>query len=156
MLPIRISKTLRALASQSAGWIFNGFDTARTRRSPDEMSMHAPQKEKKMIRADKAMHSRIASAIENELVASLREKISIYDPVVNNSSGDYQIGDIEDANVLIQNSLLLNVPIGQLDKHQQVVDLYDRQKWAVSQMEQIKLICEKFDETANHVLAKCV
>jgi hypothetical protein len=139
-----------------AGWVFNGFDTARTRRSPKEIEDNAPQKDKKMVRADGAMHARIASAINDDLVNSLKKNISNYEPIAINSATNHQIGDIEDANVLIQNSLLLNVPLGSLDKHQQVIDLYNRQKWAESQLEQIKLIRTKFNETADHIIKICI
>jgi hypothetical protein len=70
--------------------------------------------------------------------------------------GSYRIGDIEDANVLIQNSLWLNVPIGQLEDHQQVTSLQDRQRWADNQIEQIRLIRTKFDSTANLIEQICV
>lgn len=139
-----------------AGWVFNGFDTARTRRSPKEIEEKVPQKDKKMVRADGAMHGRIVSAINDDLVESLKKNISNYNPIAINSNTDYQIGDIEDANVLIQNSLLLNVPLGKLDDHQQIIDLYNKQKWAASQLEQIKLIRTKFDEVANNVQRICI
>jgi len=48
------------------------------------------------------------------------------------------------------------VPLGQLDKFEQVISLQDRSKWAWNQIEQIKLICEKFDNTAKAVEAICV
>ena len=67
----------------------------------------------------------------------------------------YLIGDIEDANVLIQNSLWLSVPIGQLEHHQQVTDLQDRRKWAANQIEQIQLLQRKFTELAMNVCHVC-
>jgi hypothetical protein len=138
-----------------AGWIFNGFDTARRRRTPQEIAVDAPVGEKEMIQADRTMHDRVNRAITDDLVKKLRSDITGFQPVAPKLNGDYQIGDIEDANVLIQNSLWLNVPIGQLDHYQQVVTLQDRRKWATNQLEQIQLIREKFDETAKMIEQVC-
>jgi chromosome partitioning protein len=67
-----------------------------------------------------------------------------------------ELVDIEDANVLIQNSLWLNVPLGDLDRYEQVVSLRDRKKWADNQVEQIKLLKNKFAEAANNIIKLCV
>src|ERR1022692_1578717 len=139
-----------------AGWIFNGFDTARHRRTPLEISANAPGGEKEMIQADRTMHERVALAIQDDLVARLRRDITSFQPIAPRLGTDYQIGDIEDANVLIQNSLWLNVPIGQLDNYEQVVSLQDRRKWAWNQLEQIGLIRDKFDSTAQVIETVCV
>jgi hypothetical protein len=79
-----------------------------------------------------------------------------FNPIAQNIPTSYRIGDIEDANVLIQNSLWLNVPIGYLDTHQQVISLQDRAQWAENQIEQIKLIRNKFDETAHLIEKICI
>jgi cellulose biosynthesis protein BcsQ len=138
-----------------AGWIFNGFDTARKRRSREEIDAGAPTKEKEMIQADKTMHDRVAKAILEDLVDPLGKEIQGYTPVSGTAPVNYRIGDIEDANVLIQNSLWLNVPLGQLDKHDQVVSLQDRRRWAHNQIEQIELIRNRFDETASLITSIC-
>jgi hypothetical protein len=139
-----------------AGWIFNGFDTACRRRSPAEIACGAPQGNKIMVKADQTMHNRVVQAVEEDLVGYLNSNITGYQPVANMPHGSYRIGDIEDANVLIQNSLWLNVPIGQLEDHQQVTSLQDRQRWADNQIEQIRLIRTKFDSTANLIEQICV
>lgn len=140
-----------------AGWVFNGFDTARRRRTKAEIAAGVEYDDKLMIQADRTMHDRVAKAISDDLVTPLTNSIKSYNPVASNIvSEDFRIGDIEDANVLIQNSMWLSVPIGQLDKHEQVVSLQDRRKWAHNQLEQIKLICTKFDETAQHIIKTCV
>jgi cellulose biosynthesis protein BcsQ len=139
-----------------AGWIFNGFDTARKRRSPLEIRYDAPKGERNMVQADRTMHDRVAEAIQDDLVQVLQTKINGYKPVAHVPTSNYRIGDIEDANVLIQNSLWLNVPIGQLHHHQQVVTLQDRRQWASNQLEQINLIRQKFDETAKLLIEICV
>jgi chromosome partitioning protein len=96
-------------------------------------------KDKKRIQADDVMHNRIVKAIRED----------------EESIDAYLIGDIEDANVLIQNSLWLNVPIGQLEHHQQVSDLQDRRKWAANQIEQIRLLQNKFNELAVNLCRVC-
>jgi chromosome partitioning protein len=139
-----------------AGWIFNGFDTARKRRTPLAIAAAAPMGHKEMIQADKTMHGRISDAVRDDLVKKVSTQIKGFLPIAAGLPTGYQIGDIEDANVLIQNSLWLNVPLGQLDKHEQVISLQDRSKWAWNQLEQIELIRNKFDSTAAAVEKICV
>jgi chromosome partitioning protein len=69
---------------------------------------------------------------------------------------NFRIGDIEDANVLIQNSLWLNVPLSDLDQHTQVISLRDRTGWADNQIEQIELFKKKFNEVAQQVVKICI
>jgi cellulose biosynthesis protein BcsQ len=139
-----------------AGWIFNGFDTARRRRTSAEIDAGVQLGEKEMIQADRTMHSRVATAVADDLVASLRRAITSYNPVAAGLPDNFRIGDIEDANVLIQNSLWLNVPLSDLHRHEQVVTLRDRRKWAENQVEQIQLFGRKFGEAAAHVISVCV
>jgi chromosome partitioning protein len=137
-----------------AGWIFNGFDTTRERRSTAEVEQNAPVGKKKMLLADQTMHNHVADAINDKLVKVLAEQISkYYSPIAAEAKGNYRIGDIEDANVLIQNSLWLNVPLGNLDQHD---SLRDRKKWAENQVEQIKLLKSKFAEVADNIIKICV
>jgi chromosome partitioning protein len=139
-----------------AGWIFNGFDTTRERRTTEEVRKGVALGDKKMIQADKTMHERISKAVLDDLVKPLKTHITHYIPVVENLPDLSQMGDIEDANVLIQNSLWLSVPLGQLGNHEQVVSLRDRRKWAENQIEQIKLFDSKFGELAENVIVSCV
>jgi chromosome partitioning protein len=139
-----------------AGWVFNGFDTTRERRTTAEIEQDVPIGAKKMLRADQTMHDHVANAVRDNLVKVLNEQISKYLPVSAQANDNYRIGDIEDANVLIQNSLWLNVPLGNLDKHEQVVSLRDRKKWADNQVEQIKLLRSKFSELADNIIKICV
>jgi hypothetical protein len=139
-----------------AGWIFNGFDTARERRTSAEVARGAPLGEKKMIQADQTMHDHVSGAINANLVEALQRDIKSYKPIASGIKPNYRIGDIEDANVLIQNSLWLNVPLGDLDRHEQVVSLRDRKKWTDNQIEQIKLLKVKFAECANNIVNICV
>ena len=139
-----------------SGWIFNGFDTARTRRTPAEIRAGVAPGEKEMIQADRTMHDRVAKAIRDDLVTNLQKEIKTYSPIASGLPTNFRVGDIEDANVLIQNSLWLSVPLGNLNQHDQVVSLQDRRRWADNQLEQITLIREKFTEAANEVIKVCV
>lgn len=139
-----------------SGWVFNGFDTARKRRSAEEIAANAPMGEKEMVQADQTMHDRLERAIKEDLVDHLIGGIAGYSPVSNNIPAGFRIGDIEDANVLIQNSLWLSVPLRELADHDQVVSLQDRRKWAGNQIEQIGLLRSKLDELATHVVSICV
>ena len=139
-----------------AGWVFNGFDTARTRRSPEEIARDAPLGDRAMVRADATMHERVRDAISSDLVDQLNRQITDYTPVSGSLGEEWQIGDIEDANVLIQNSLWLNVPLGKLGDYRQVTSLQERSQWALNQREQIDLIGQKFDHLAKNIETHCV
>ncbi|MGI8990262.1 MAG: ParA family protein [Bryobacteraceae bacterium] len=139
-----------------AGWVFNGFDTARRRRTPLDIAMGSPAGEKEMIQADLTMHGRVSRAVTDDLAAKLTNRITSFEPVARGLPSNYQIGGIEDANVLIQNSLWLNVPLGQLGNYDQVVSLQDRRRWATNQIEQIDLIRGKFDALSGAVESACV
>lgn len=139
-----------------AGWVFNGFDTARKRRTKQQIDSGIPQGVKEMIQADETMHNKISDAVNTDLCQSLAEKIKTYPPIANINTENYRIGDIEDANVLIQNSLWLNVPLGELEAYEQVVSLQDRSRWATNQIEQIQLLKSKFSELAENVIRICI
>jgi len=139
-----------------SGWLFNGFDTGRKRRTAAQMAADVALGDKEMIQADRTMHDRVSEAVAKDLVAALRNRIEAYTPVANGLPENYRIGDIEDANVLIQNSLWLSVPLGDLGGHKQVISLRDRSKWAENQMEQIELFKQKFEEAAHHIIRVCV
>ncbi|MBO2928771.1 ParA family protein [Metapseudomonas otitidis] len=139
-----------------AGWVFNGFDTARKRRTSSQIENGVQPGEKEMIQADQTMHDRVAKAISEDLVSTLNNQIGSYRPTCINLPENFRIGDIEDANVLIQNSLWLNVPLSELDQHEQVISLRDRRKWADNQVEQIYLFKKKFGELAAEVIKNCI
>lgn len=139
-----------------AGWVFNGFDTARKRRTSEQIENGEALGEKEMIQADKTMHDRVAKAVEEDLVKELSTAITTFQPISKALPKNFRIGDIEDANVLIQNSLWLNVPLSNLDEHEQVISLRDRRKWAENQIDQIRLFKEKFGELADQVIKNCI
>ena len=119
-----------------AGWIFNGFDT----------------RSDKMLRADQAHYTTIAAA-NDKLANDLAQNIEDYTAVSNNKAGNFNIGTIEDMNVLIQNSLWLNVPAAKLDQHLQVKSLTgDKQKWSEAQLELIGKIGKQINDVADSIL----
>lgn len=139
-----------------AGWIFNGFDTARKRRTSAEIAAGVALGVKEMLQADETMHQHIVDAVDRDLVTPLLAQISSYKAVADGLPNNLRIGDIEDANVLIQNSLWLHVPLADLDQHEQVVSLRDRRKWADNQLEQIELFKNKFSEAAQELIRICI
>ena len=46
-----------------AGWVFNGFDTARRRRTKEAIAEDEPLGEREMVQADKTMHERVVEAV---------------------------------------------------------------------------------------------
>ncbi len=68
----------------------------------------------------------------------------------------YQIGTIEDMNVLVQNSIWQNVPVSQLENFRPVKTLQDKGSWASNQKEQIQNLKKHFDEMAIKVIQHCV
>lgn len=139
-----------------AGWAFNGFDTMRQRRTQAQLQSGVAPLPRQLVQADEAMRTRVVNAVRTDLVDRLRQNITHYEPVTPSQNTDFQLGDIEDANVLIQNSLWLSVPLGKLDQHQQVVDLQNRRQWAANQVVQIQHISQKFADMARSVVATCV
>jgi cellulose biosynthesis protein BcsQ len=123
-----------------AGWIFNGFDT-RGRDGDGE---------EKKIKADQVHYDRIAEAIKKHLINNT--KIECASGIL----GDGILGQTEDMNTLIQNSIWLNVPIGQLKDHKPIKTLRDRTSWAENQLSQIKLLRGKFEEIAKNIEEHCV
>ena len=59
-----------------AGWIFNGFDTARRRRTPAELAAGAPMKGQAMVQADRTMHDRLVTGVKDDLVGRLNAGIT--------------------------------------------------------------------------------
>lgn len=108
-----------------------------------------------MVQADRTFHDRLNDAIADDLVSRLSPTSLGYDAVASSLDSPYRIGDIEDANVLIQNSLWQNVPLGQLHTVQQLTNLQDRSAWAWNQLEQIDLLRTKLEELSQRVETIC-
>lgn len=117
-----------------AGWIFNGYDTMRG----------------KYVRADQIHHDNIAKSIKEEIISNT----SI--PNVSGLPVNYRIGEIEDMNVLIQNSTWQNAPVSQLENHHPLKDLQNKGNWSKSQFAQIDLLKNKFGEIADNIINICI
>jgi len=119
-----------------AGWIFNGFDTRSS----------------KMLRADQAHYQNIEKANER-LAENLKYKIANYSTVPVKKL--YNIGRVEDMNVLIQNSLWQNIPAAKLSDHKQVQDLTgNKQKWSEAQLILIDKVSEQINAIADNIIAE--
>ncbi|MEH2273132.1 MAG: AAA family ATPase [Nostoc sp.] len=129
-----------------AGWVFNGYDT---RKPKDETT-------KKIIAADNAMGVQIIQKVK-ELVETLENKIKEHPSVLKNTSfKHFQLGGIEDMNILIQNSMWLNCPIAILDRMEPVRNLQDRVQWSPNQLEQIQALKNSFLTIADRVIKHCI
>ncbi|BDI17168.1 hypothetical protein ANSO36C_29700 [Nostoc cf. commune SO-36] len=129
-----------------AGWVFNGYDT---RKPKDETT-------KKIIAADNAMGLQIIQKVK-ELVETLENKIKEHPSVLKNTSFKYfQLGGIEDMNILVQNSMWLNCPIATLDRMEPVRNLQDRVQWSPNQLDQIQALKNSFLTIADRVIKHCI
>ncbi len=117
-----------------AGWIFNGFDT----RGGD------------LIRADKVHHDRVQDSIKTHLINNKQVPCSPALPA------NGLLGQIEDMNTLIQNSIWLSVPISTLNQHRPVSTLRDRGNWAQNQLDQISNLTKAYETMARNLIASCV
>jgi chromosome partitioning protein len=120
-----------------AGWIFNGYDT----------------RSQKMLRADQAHYTNISTA-NIALANRLKGAITDYDPVLLAGDQDFNIGMVEDMNVLIQNSLWLNVPSAKLDQYKQVKNLTgESQAWSENQMKLIGKVRDQVYSVADRIIS---
>ncbi|MCG9031407.1 ParA family protein [Laribacter hongkongensis] len=117
-----------------AGWVFNGFDTRGG----------------SLIRADQVHHDRVQSSITTNLINNDKVECS------SNLCPNGLIGEIEDMNTLIQNSIWLSVPIAELDLHRPVATLRDRGNWAQNQLDQIKNLRNAYKKMATNVINSCI
>ena len=74
-------------------------------------------------------------------------------PVMEYAKDDFNIGQVEDMNVLIQNSLWQSVPASKLAEHKQVKDLTgDRAAWSASQIELIGKVEKQINNIAEKII----
>lgn len=120
-----------------AGWIFNGYDT----------------RSKKMLRADQAHYENIDKA-NRKLVEEIKSNKSIgYSAAALQPDENYNIGKVEDMNVLIQNSLWQNIPVSKLDQHQQVKNLTgDKQGWSEAQNDLIGKVRTQINNISDRII----
>ena len=67
-----------------------------------------------------------------------------------------QAGEIEDMNVLIQNSIWQSIPVASLKDYRPMKTLQDKGSWAPRQIELINKIDTKFIELANNIISACI
>ncbi|MEH2313746.1 MAG: hypothetical protein V7K35_20630 [Nostoc sp.] len=92
-----------------------------------------------------------------ELVETLENKIKEHPSVLKNTSFKYfQLGGIEDMNILVQNSMWLNCPIATLDRMEPVRNLQDRVQWSPNQLDQIQALKNSFLTIADRVIKHCI
>ncbi|WP_247893720.1 ParA family protein [Azospirillum endophyticum] len=121
---------------QFSGWIFNGYDT----------------RSRKMLRADQAHYHNIDES-NNRLAENLNQHVKSYAAVREIDGESYNIGKVEDMNVLMQNSLWLNVPAAKLDQHKQVKNLTgDKQKWSEAQLKLIGKVRRQINAIADKII----
>jgi len=119
-----------------AGWLFNGFDT----------------RSEKMLRADAAHYDSIDKA-NSELAENLLKNIKGY-KAARDVTGSYNLGSVEDMNVIMQNSLWLNVPAPKIDKFQQVTSLGGKSQWSAAQLALIDKIRKQINGIADRIIAE--
>lgn len=117
-----------------AGWIYNGFDTQKNN----------------IVKADYIHYQEIKKSIEIEIINNSKIKKSQYLP------NEYKAGEIEDMNVLIQNSIWQSIPVASLEKYRPMKSLQDKGSWAPRQIQLIHKLGDKFMELADNVITVCV
>lgn len=117
-----------------AGWIYNGFDTQKGN----------------IVKADYIHYQEIVKSIEKELINNVNIESS------NILPNQYKAGEIEDMNVLIQNSIWQSVPVSSLKNYRPMKSLQDKGSWAPRQIELIEKLDVRFMELANNVISSCV
>lgn len=119
-----------------AGWIYNGFDT----RSGG------------IVPADRAHQTKIEEAVADDLVVPLQKNGLVASTIV----GSFQVGDIEDMNVLAQNSLHQSVPVSQLLNFRPVTNAKASGGWSQSQRQLVETLSGKFSSLADSIEANCL
>lgn len=117
-----------------AGWIYNGFDTQKNH----------------IVKADYIHYQEITKSITQELINNDNiSKSTILPP-------DYKAGEIEDMNVLIQNSIWQSIPVASLKDYRPMKTLQDKGSWAPRQLTLIDKLDTRFMELADNVIASCI
>jgi chromosome partitioning protein len=112
------------------GWIFNGYDTRGG----------------EYVKADQIHHDDIAKSISQNII----NKGGIN--AIDGLPSDWKIGEIEDMNVLIQNSIWQNVPVSQLESYPPLKTLQNKGSWSINQRDQIRLLKERFENIADMII----
>lgn len=119
-----------------AGWIYNGFDTRMG----------------EIVPADKTHQVNIETAVTENLVGPLAAR----GLVAPKLGAPFQVGDIEDMNVLVQNSLHYNLPVSQLLTRKPLHASGVTGGWSPKQKELVNKLGDKFNGLAAAVEQVCV
>lgn len=117
-----------------AGWIFNGFDTRGG----------------EYVRADSIHADNIRNEISSKIINNPDVGVS---PQLGSIS---MIGEIEDMNVLVQNSIWQSAPVSQLNNFRPLKNLQDKGSWAQNQRDLIDLLSKSFSQLADNIIRICV
>lgn len=117
-----------------AGWVYNGFDTQKDN----------------IVKADYIHYQEIIKSISEELINNDNIGKS---PILPSS---YKAGEIEDMNVLIQNSIWQSIPVASLKDYRPMKTLQDKGSWAPRQLKLIEKLDIRFMELADNVIASCI
>lgn len=121
------------------GWIFNGYDTRLANTTI----------------ADQAHKKSISNAVKDHLVNFLKNNTNLqYNPIIDSIASlgtGYEIGNVEDMNVLVQNSLWQSMPISQLHTVRPVRDIQRGGNWSQSQERLMKDLENQFTGIASHI-----
>lgn len=126
------------------GWIFNGYDTRKKNNV------------KRLVQADSAHQGRVQNSIVNNIVGHLAASITHYNPIPSTLPPPYQIGGIEDMNVLIQNSQWRSAPISKILGFSPLRQLGNKMAWSQSQRALAGAISREFQRAADNVIGMLV
>ena len=101
------------------------------------------------MRADSIHANNIQSEITNKIINNPDIGVA---PMLGAVS---MIGDVEDMNVLVQNSIWQSVPVSQLNDFRPLKNLQDKGSWAQNQRDQIELLATKFSDAADNIIRVC-
>lgn len=120
-----------------AGWIFNGFD----------------RKGGSIVPADQIHLDKIEQEVRDSLVKPLADCNLVS---ANLSTDSFLVGEIEDMNVLAQNSMQHNVPVAQLRYYSPVARKGKSGGWSDSQKNLISELGGKLNTLASNLERICV
>lgn len=126
------------------GWIFNGYDTRRASGI------------KKLVQADSAHRDRITQSIANNIVNLLGNSIKHYQAIPSLITSPYQLGGIEDMNVLIQNSQWRSAPVSKINKFSPLKSLGNKLSWSQAQRDLIDTLSREFSNIADNIIKTLV
>jgi chromosome partitioning protein len=121
------------------GWIFNGFDTRKRNGVTHKVG------------ADAEHHKTIIEAVKNTLIPPLKKNIGSYMSIPNFVS-EFEVGGIEDLNVMAPDSIIQNIPIAYLSKVKPTNALRGRGQWATNQIDLMNRMAGEYSKIADYVV----